>query len=297
MNQAVEVMLKRYRCQTRPEYERALKEVLQEIALVGLWRARFFEHAAFYGGTALRIFYGLDRFSEDMDFTLLEPTENFSLEMYNSAVQKELESYGFTVTVEGKPKAWQTAAQSAFIKTNTLGQLLKIGIPKNLIKGFHPETQLKIKVEVDTDPIPAYRTEMRFLKLPMQVDIRTVNLEDIFAGKMHALLFRQWKGRVKGRDWYDWLWLVRHNRTLNLERLSIHLQNSKFFQEKQVLTKEGFENLMYKKIQDLDLESALNDVRPFVADYAQVESWSKEMLFASVKETITDQVPTLPLTE
>src|SRR5687768_13788036 len=126
MNQAIENMLKRYHCETRPQFERALKEILQELSLIGLWRAHFFEHAAFYGGTALRILWGLDRFSEDMDFTLLKPDNDFSLKAYNASIRSELEGYGFNVEVETKPKVWQTAVQSAFIKTNTLGELLKI---------------------------------------------------------------------------------------------------------------------------------------------------------------------------
>lgn len=285
MNQAVETMLKRYKCQTRPEYERAIKEILQELALVGLWRAHFFEHAAFYGGTSLRILYGLNRFSEDLDFTLLKPNNDFSLESYNGFIKGELEAYGFRVEVEAKAKSWQTAVQSAFIKTNTLGELLKIGIPSNLVRGFPPQTQLKIKVEIDTNPSPAYRTETRFLKTPLHIAIRAVVLEDMFASKMHALLFREWKGRVKGRDWYDWLWLVQQGTILNLERLSIHLRSSGFLQSESSLTRKQFEQLMFDKIEKLDLESTLKDIRPFISDSAQIAEWSKDLLRYFVKET------------
>ncbi len=287
MNQAIQNMLNRYKCETRPQFERALKEILQELALVGLWRSRFFEHAAFYGGTALRILYGLDRFSEDLDFTLIKPDANFSLDYYTSFIRSELEAYGFDVEVEGRQKVWQTAVQSAFIKTNTLGELLKIGIPNHLVRGFHPQTQLKIKFELDTDPAPAYHTETRFLNNPINVGIRSVVLEDVFAGKMHALLFREWKGRVKGRDWYDWLWLVRRGATLNLERLAIHLRASGFFKPEDLLTRESFEQLMLEKIASLDLASALSDLRPFISDSAQIADWTKEMLCHFVGETQT----------
>ena len=254
MNQAIQRMLDRYHCQTRAQYERALKEILQELALVGLWRAHFFEHAAFYGGTALRILYGLDRFSEDMDFTLLNPNPNFSLNLYDSAIRSELEAYGFNVEIETREKAWQTPIQSAFIKTNTLGELLKIGIPSTLVKGFHPQAQLKIKFEIDTDPSPAYRTEIRFLTAPINIGIKAVILEDIFAGKMHAVLFREWKGRVKGRDWYDWLWLIRQGVKLDLKRLSIHLRASGFLKGKDPITRTQFDQLMFDKIESLDIE-------------------------------------------
>lgn len=288
MNQAVQRMLERYQCQTRPQYERALKEILQELALVGLWRAHFFEHAAFYGGTALRILYGLDRFSEDMDFTLLKPDPDFSLSLYNSAIRSELEAYGFDVEIETRAKVWQTPIQSAFIKTNTLGELLKIGIPANLIKGFHPQTQLKIKFEIDTDPpSDAYRTEIRFLSAPINIGVRAVVLEDIFAGKMHAVLFREWKGRVKGRDWYDWLWLIREGVKLDLKQLSVHLRASGFLKGKDPITRAQFDQLMFDKIESIDLESARADLAPFVADSAQIADWSKEMFRYFVGKTVT----------
>lgn len=287
MNQAIQYMLDRYRCKTRPQYERALKEILQELALVGLWRAHFFEHATFYGGTALRILYGLDRFSEDLDFTLLKPDPDFSLDYYNSFIRSELEAYGFNVEVDTHLKAWKTPIQSAFIKTNTLGELLKIGVPTHLVRGFHPQTLLKIKFEIDTQPAAAYETEIRFLKTPMNIGIRSVNSRDIFAGKMHALLFREWKGRVKGRDWFDWLWFVRQGTELDLSRLAIHLRSSGFLKEHENLTRLQFEKLMYEKIESVDLESVLEDLRPFVADLAQIADWSKEMFRHFVAETKT----------
>lgn len=279
-------MVKRYDCSNRSAYERALKEILQEVTLVGLWRARFFEHAAFYGGTALRILYGLDRFSEDLDFTLLHPDPHFSLKRYNEAIASELISYGFSVFVDSKDKTWQTPIQSAFIKANTVGELLKIGVPSQLVRGLPPDTKLKIKIEVDTDPAPAYQVETRFLVQPVNVGIRSVILRDIFAGKMHALLFRQWKGRVKGRDWYDWLWLLRQAIPLELERLAIHMRQSGFLSPDEALTPEQFRELLKERIDKVDLDSAKADVAPFIQDTELLTAWSRELFhyFASRTE-------------
>lgn len=274
MNPALETILRRYQCETRAQYERALKEILQELALVALWRTRFFEHAAFYGGTALRILYGLDRFSEDLDFTLLTPNSSYSLLPYHEAIRNELSSYGFSVEIDTKDKSWVTPIRSAFIKTNTLSELLKIGIPRNLVKGLHPEVLLKIKLEVDTDPSPAYEVETRFLLTPFSVGIRTVVLDDIFAGKIHAVIFREWKGRVKGRDWYDWSWLVRQKAVLHLNRLAIHMRQAGSLKNNEVLTKERFEQLMLAKIEKVDFNSAKADMQPFVTDFAQISEWS-----------------------
>lgn len=287
MNPALETILRRYKCETRSQYERALKEILQELALVGLWRAHFFEHAAFYGGTSLRILYGLDRFSEDLDFTLLAPNPKYTLEPYHEAIRNELTSYGFSVEIENKDKSWKTPIRSAFIKTNTLGELLKIGIPKNLVRGLHPEMLLKIKLEIDTDPAPAYDIETRFLLTPFSVGIRTVVLRDIFAGKMHAVLFREWKGRVKGRDWYDWFWLVRQNAILSLQRLAIHMRQAGTLRNDEVLTRERFEQLMLDKIKSLDFSSAIADIQPFITDYAQITDWSADLFRYVLKQTKT----------
>ena len=277
MNPALEKILRKYKCETRAQYERALKEILQELALVGLWRARFFEHAAFYGGTALRILYGLDRFSEDLDFTLLAPNPKYSLEPYHDAIRNELTSYGFSVEIDTKDKSWMTPIRSAFIKTNTLGELLKIGIPKNIVRGLHPEMLLKIKLEVDTDPALAYDVETRFLLTPFNIGIRTVVLTDIFAGKMHAVLFRGWKGRVKGRDWYDWYWLVSQENILHLQRLAIHMRRAGTLQNDETLTRKRFEELMLDKIEHLDFASAKADMQPFVTNSAQIADWSTDL--------------------
>ena len=126
MNEAVDQMLKRYNCSTSADYYNALKEIVQEFALFGLWRHKFFEHAAFYGGTALRILHGLNRFSEDLDFSLILPDPAFRLENYESGIRRELEAFGFTLEVEVKQKNRETAVQSAFLKGNTLEHLLKV---------------------------------------------------------------------------------------------------------------------------------------------------------------------------
>src|ERR1700688_1605058 len=100
MNSAIKQMLGKYECRSLQEHDQALREILQEIALVGLWRGKFFEHAAFYGGTALRILYGLDRFSEDLDFSLLAPSPDFNLARYTASLEEELLAFGFNVRVE-----------------------------------------------------------------------------------------------------------------------------------------------------------------------------------------------------
>jgi predicted nucleotidyltransferase component of viral defense system len=271
MNNAIKQMLERYRCRSFQEHEQALREILQEIALVGLWRGKFFEHAAFYGGTALRIFYHLDRFSEDLDFTVLTPNPNWSWHPFGEAIRNEFSSFGFDVSFEEKEKKGQTAVKSAFLKTPTFQELLKIGVPSDLLKGIHPETLIRIKVEIDTAPTVEYVYEQKFLSQPIAVSIRCVNEECLFACKMHAALFRAWKGRVKGRDWYDMVWFLRRKVPLNLAFFS------KLNGRETVLDRAAFLTLAKERIDQLNVSSAIEDTVHFVRDQEAIQrTWSKE---------------------
>jgi predicted nucleotidyltransferase component of viral defense system len=271
MNNAIKQMLAKYESHSLQEHEQALREILQEIALVGLWREKFFEHAAFYGGTALRIFYNLDRFSEDLDFTLLSPNPHWSWNPFGEAIRRELASFGFEVSFVEKEKMVQTAIKSAFLKTPTVQELLKIGVHSDLLKGVHRESLIRIKVEIDTNPTLGYGYEQKFLSQPVAVSIKCVNEECLFAGKMHAALFRSWKGRVKGRDWYDVVWFIRRKIPLNLSFFS------KLNGLQEDLHREAFLTMAKERIQQLDIKAAIEDVTHFVRDQEAIKrTWSKE---------------------
>lgn len=271
MNPAIHQMLKRYENRSFQEHEQALREILQEIALVGLWRGKFFEHAAFYGGTALRIFYHLDRFSEDLDFTLLTPNPQWHWQSFGEAIKNELSSFGFDVSFVEKEKKTQTAIKSAFLKTPTVQELLKIGVHSNLLKGIHPESLIRIKIEIDTDPILEYACEQKLLPQPVTVSIKCVNQECLFAGKMHAAFFRAWKGRVKGRDWYDMAWFIRQNIPLNLPIFS------KLNGLKETLSQDAFLTMARERINQLDVRAAIEDTIYFVRDKEAIQrTWSKD---------------------
>lgn len=271
MNNAVLQMLEKYECRSLQEHEQALREILQEIALVALWRGKFFEHAAFYGETALRILYQLDRFSEDLDFTLLTPNPKWSWHPFEKVIKNELSSFGFDVILVEKEKKTQTAIKSAFLKTSTSQELLKIGIPPHLLKGVHSDAMIRIKVEIDTDPMIGFVYEQKFLSQPLPVSIRCVNEECLFAGKMHAALFRAWKGRVKGRDWYDMVWFIRRKTPLNLAIFS------KLNGREDILDRREFLMLAKNRVEQLDLSSAIEDILHFVRDQEAIRrTWSKE---------------------
>jgi predicted nucleotidyltransferase component of viral defense system len=276
MHNAVETMLKKYPCVTEADYINALKEIFQEIALLGLWRSKFFEHAAFYGGTALRILYQLDRFSEDMDFSLLAPEKSFNLNKYNEAIAAELNAFGFNVEVTTKVKNLHSAIESAFIKANTIEQLLAIEVPKKITSYIHGMNTIKIKMEVDTNPPGNFTTEAKNLLLPIPFSVLTLTPSDLFAGKLHALLCRAWKNRIKGRDWYDYVWYISRNVPVHLKHLETRLRQSGHWENREPLSAVLLKQMLLDKIDNIDFDSAKKDVINFIKDKSALNLWSAD---------------------
>ncbi|MDM7996517.1 MAG: nucleotidyl transferase AbiEii/AbiGii toxin family protein [Acidobacteriota bacterium] len=276
MNEAVARMLARYERRRVEDDVKALREILQEIALLGLWRSRFFEKAALYGGTALRILYGMDRYSEDLDFSLLKPAAEFDLSRYCNALEKEIRSFGFEANVTGKSKSGQSAIQSAFLKADTLKHLLVINTTEALSGSIPPGQVLKIKIEVDTDPPSGFDTETRFLLQPIPFSVRAFALPDMFAGKMHAVLCRNWKNRVKGRDWYDLVWYAANHPQLHLEHLEQRMIQSGHLKQTEKLTPEKLFAIEESVIERLDVNQAKREVEPFVKAPETLTVWSHD---------------------
>ena len=261
--------LEEYKPVNHEAAEQALREIMQEIALAGLQRSGFFEKAAFYGGTALQIFHGLQRFSEDLDFSLVEPKPGFSLQPYMKGIETEFSALGVKVSIQEKNKTTKTDVDSAFLKRDTTWKELVIKeiLPNESVK-MRPS--IKIKIEVDTTPPPGFSTEEKLLLKPFSFYVKCFILPDLFAGKMHALLFRKWKGRVKGRDWFDMEWYIRKGVLLNLDHLLIRAQDSGDWKEKS-MSKEQFMTLLHNKIQSVSFSSIREDVVRFIPDEKVIE--------------------------
>jgi len=285
MHEAVSRMLAKYEPKSVDDSVRALREIIQEVALLGLWRAKFFEHAAFYGGTALRILYGLDRFSEDLDFSLLAPSPDFNLARYTASLEEELLAFGFNVRVEMVDKAVESAVQSAFLKANTRNELLVIEAGEELTGQVAAGQVLKVKIEVDTDPPPGFSTQTRYLLQPIPFAVRSYSLPDLFAGKMHAILFRKWKNRVKGRDWYDLVWYAANHPQLNLGHLEQRMRQTGHWSGELKLSPTAFSDLLFEAIDRLDVNQARKDVAPFVKDQQMLALWSHDF-FSDVASRI-----------
>ncbi|MDP2790421.1 MAG: nucleotidyl transferase AbiEii/AbiGii toxin family protein [Rectinemataceae bacterium] len=283
MAEMLSSLVERRHPKSMDEYDRALREVIQEFMLVGLWRGKFFEHAAFYGGTALRLLYGLDRFSENLDFSLLTPSDAFSFEKYFGFLAAELAALGLEATFEEKSK--ESAVDSAFMKTNTRQALISIGLSPRMVSIVPNNRRIKIKFEADTQPPPGFSTEVRSILEPLPIGIRSYTPACLFSSKFHALLARAWGNRVKGRDWYDLVFFVGRGIPLDLPYLQARLKASGVNGSGLVDVMDAAA-LLHEKIESLDIESAKRDVLPFVADRASIELWSKEF-FHGLADRIT----------
>jgi predicted nucleotidyltransferase component of viral defense system len=261
-----------YSPQNEEETLAAMREIMQEIALAALSRTDFYKKAAFYGGTALRIFYGLDRYSEDLDFSLLESDSNFSLAPYFSVIIDEFESLGIRVSIREKDKRIKTPIESAFLKSETIWQELVL---EDVVKqhGISSNKSIKIKIEIDRIPPLGFDTEEKLLVRPFSFYVNCFSLPSLLAGKLHALLFRKWKNRVKGRDWYDMEWYIRKGVPLNTQHfLNRALETSDWKEE--TITSEQILQLLTEKINDVSFEAVKEDVQRFIPNDEKLKIWS-----------------------
>lgn len=274
----IEQMLNKYKINSENDLFNALKEVFQEITLLGLYRGGFFNKAAFYGGTSLRILYGLNRFSEDLDFSLLEKDKSFNIDRFFPFIIEEFDALGIKINLRSKNKKGSSSnIESAFLKNDTQIRTLDIKVNNldSILSGVYSGKLIKIKLEVDTNPPLKFQTETKTLLLPVTFNIISMTLPNLYAGKMHAVLCRKWKSRVKGRDWYDFEWYVKRGTKLNLEHLEERMRESGDLDDKQDLTPELFKELMYAKIDALQIEKAIEEVKPFIKDTSVFQHWTK----------------------
>ncbi len=285
MNTIIEQMLKSYNTQTLYDKKNAMKEVMQEIVLCGLSRAGFFKKAAFYGGTALRVFYRLDRFSEDLDFSLIKADEYFDLKEFFPTLEKEVKAYGMNMKITEKAKTKETNIQSAFLKGNTKEHLLMFYVD-NAISDVAVNEAVKIKFEVDINP-PSYATfEHKYRLLPVPYEIKLYDVPSLFAGKIHAVICRGWQNRVKGRDLYDYVFYLAHKSEVNQKHLRERLLQSGYITNESVCSLDEIKQMLFKRFDSIDFEQAKNDVEPFIHDTSVLNVWSADF-FKQITNDLT----------
>ena len=262
MNEFFERALMRYNIKDVKDKQNAIYEIMQQVVLAGLHRGGFFDRAAFYGGTCLRLFHQLPRFSEDMDFSLLAPDEHFLFENYFQPIIDEFDNLGRKVEIKKKDKKTFGRVDSAFLKDNT--DVYNVA--------FQTEKTVKVKIEVDTQPPLKFRTEQKALTLPYTFMVRCFQLSDLFAGKMHALAFRNWKTRVKGRDWYDFEWYVRWRVPLDFDHLQERIREFNGVE----MTREDFMAVLKERLSTTNIEDVKRDVRRFMLNPHELDIWSND---------------------
>lgn len=284
MNSVIETMLGKYNPKNNEERENAAKEIIQEIALAGLSRGGFFEKAAFYGGTCLRIFYGLNRFSEGLDFALLEKDPDFRLSDYFPSLEREFASYGIEIRAEEKKKDFDSDVRSAFLKGNTLALMMTFFPKSEDARKIISNQKMKIKFEVDTDNPKGGRTETKFRLLPAPYQVRVFGESTLFAGKIHAIICRNYKNHVKGRDYYDYLFYVGKGSAFNLEYLENKLKSTEAIAQNEKLTLGKVKEMLKARFETVDYESAKEDVSNFIHDKSGLSLWKKELFLATLNE-------------
>lgn len=282
MNSALEIMIAKYNPKNNLERENAIKEIIQEIALAGLSRGGFFEKAAFYGGTCLRIFYGLDRFSEDLDFALVKKNEGFKFDDYFPRLKREFLSYGIDLNIELKKKSNASLVQSAFLKGNSLMFMMTF-FPKNEdAKYILSNQKIKIKFEIDMDNPEGGITEYKYRMFPSPYEIQVFDEATLFAGKIHAILCREYKNHVKGRDYYDYLFYIGKKVPFNMKYLENKLKNAGKIAMDEILSLDRVKEFLRDRFEKVNYNQAIEDVRNFIVQKESLNLWKKEFFLSTL---------------
>ena len=284
MNNIILQMLSKYEIRNTNDEVNALKEIIQEIVLSGLSRGGFFKEASFYGGTALRIFYKLDRFSEDLDFALICPNKEFDLSKYFIYIEKELKAYGLNLEISNKSKSIDSNITSAFVKGDTLEHILKFFPNEGNHEYDHILKNIKIKFEVDINPPSGATYEEQYKLLPSPHQIKLYDKESLFAGKIHAILCRNWKTRTKGRDLYDYIFFLANNTNVNIELVKNKLIASDYIDPNSKVNINVLKELLIKKFNEIDYKEAKEDVIPFIKNIDSLNMWNKDFFISITEE-------------
>lgn len=284
MNNVLNEMLKKHEIKNIQDEKNAIKEIVQEIVLCGLSRGGFFNEAVFHGGTALRIFYGLNRFSEDLDFSLIKPNKDFDISKYFNYTENEIKAYGLNMKVNEKEKSKESNISLAFLKGDTKEAILLFFPEDKNILNNNMLGDIKIKFEIDINPASGATYETKYKLLPSPHQVKLYDETSLFAGKIHAILCRNWKTRVKGRDLYDYVFYLSRSIKVNMEHLKNKLIESNYIDKSFELNEESLKKLLINKFNEIDFTKAKEDVIPFIDDLDNLNLWCKEFFINITKD-------------
>ena len=275
--QMIQQRLMNYNCKTDIEEQQAIREITQEVVLAALGRGDFFKHALFQGGTCLRIFYGLNRFSEDMDFILRKPKPDFQLKDHIKNLTDELAAYGYNIEIIDRNQADLTA-KKAFLKDDSLGKVIDLRHSNRT----GPKTKIRIKLEVDTNPPSGSGYDLKYLDFPFVSSVAVQDRPSLFAGKIHALLCRDY---IKGRDWYDFIWYTGNQTGVNYGFLTSAINQIGPWQGQSItVDKAWLLTELERTIVSINWKQVIEDVRRFVRveEQPSLDLWSKELFLGQL---------------
>lgn len=278
----IDEIIKSYNSKTIDETKFAIRELLQKIVLIGLSKGDFFNYASFYGGTALRIFYDLNRYSEDLDFTLNLIDESFKLDPFIDKIKEVGLAYGLNLDISTKTKKIESPIESAFAKLNTYQTFISLNIDNDLIKSLHKDELIKVKFEIDCSPALGFTKEIKWLDTPEFCKISVLDLSSLFAGKIHAILCRNYKNTIKGRDYYDFLFYIQKRIHPNMEYLKNKLIDTGKISLKDEFNIEILKEMLIKRFNEIDFEEVKKDASKFVLNGEDLSYYSKELFIQMV---------------
>lgn len=282
MNNVIEQLVQNYNPKNSEEVKNAIREIMQSIVLIGLSRSNFFSKASFYGGTALRIFYGLNRYSEDLDFTLNVADDTFSLTPYVKSIINVAKSYGIDLNIEVKNKKIKTPIESAFAKLNTYQTFITFNIDENLISKLHKDELIKVKFEVDCNPSLGFKVESKWITEPELASVSVLNIESLFSGKLHAILCRNYKNTVKGRDFYDFIFYINKKVKPNLDYLKNKLIESNKIDKDEEFNMDILKKMLIERFEQVDFKQVRDDAQKFVMKNENLSLYCKELFIDCV---------------
>jgi predicted nucleotidyltransferase component of viral defense system len=282
--QAIQQRLDARKYRSEDEEDQALREITQEVVLAALGRGNFFTNALFQGGTCLRIFHGLNRFSEDLDFILREPDPTFQWGDHLGRVEQELRAYGYRFEIVDRSSA-DAAVKKAFLKDDSLGKVLELQFAFR--RG--PLAKIRIKFEIDTNPPAASGVALAYLDFPFLSAVSIQDEPTLFAGKLHALLCREY---IKGRDWFDFLWYTGRGTLVNYPFLSAALEQVGPWKSKgETVNIDWLAKELSEAIARLDCEKAVKDVERFLpaSELPSLDLWSRDLFTYQLEKWLAAQ--------
>ena len=282
----IEQIVKSYNPSTLDQTKAIIREIVQSIVLIGLSRSGFFSKASFYGETALRIFYNLNRYSEDLDFTLNNAEPDFSIEPYADKIKEVASSYGLELEIMIKNKKSKSPIESAFAKLNTYQTFISLKLDNKIISTLHKDEIIKVKFEIDCNPSLGFKNETKWLDIPEFAQVVVLDEPSLFSGKLHAILCRNYKNTVKGRDYYDFLFYVQKRIKPNL----IYLRN-KLIETGKINAIDHFDlnvlkSMLIEQFEKVDFNQVKQDAMRFVFKNEDLSYYTKDLFIQMVEKII-----------